>query len=597
MGNTPRSLWVKSFAAIAAGGLVLTACGGSSNDATSSSSAVGGGGAASSSAGSSGSGSSSESSSAGGGGGETTGVVTGFGSEPQNPLIPTNTQETGGGDIVDLIFAGLIHYDAEGKPVNEIADSIDTSDGQNYDIKIKSGYKFTNGEDVTAQSFVDAWNFGALSTNAQLNTSWFTSIKGYDDVSYCEKDKGPADADGKPTCLPAPKAQSMSGLVVKSPTEFTVELASAQSDFPLQLGYAAWYPMAKAALADIKTAGETPISDGPYKVAKWDHGQQIQLVPNPDYNGPRKAHNGGVTLTFYPSADAAYADLLSDNLDVTNVIPASSLASFQSDLGDRAVNQASAIFQAFTVPNRLPHFGGDEGKLRRQAISYAINRPEITQVIFNDTRIPATDFLAKTIPGWSDSLQGSDVLKFNDAKAKELWAQADAIAPWGDSTFELAYNQNGGHKEWVEAVTNGLNNVLPAIHAAPKEYAVFGEFRSAITDRSIQTPFRAGWQFDYPGPYNLLSSLFLTSSGNGNGANDGDYSNPDFDKLVGEGITATSVDAGIQKFQQAEEILFKDLPEIPLWYSNATGGFSTKVTNAKFDWHGVPIYWAIEKAS
>lgn len=36
------------------------------------------------------------------------GVVVANGSEPQNPLIPTNTNETGGGKIVDLIYAGLV---------------------------------------------------------------------------------------------------------------------------------------------------------------------------------------------------------------------------------------------------------------------------------------------------------------------------------------------------------------------------------------------------------------------------------------------------------------------------------------------------------
>jgi oligopeptide transport system substrate-binding protein len=38
------------------------------------------------------------------------------GGEPQNPLIPTNTNETNGGRIVDRLFAGLMSYDATGAP-------------------------------------------------------------------------------------------------------------------------------------------------------------------------------------------------------------------------------------------------------------------------------------------------------------------------------------------------------------------------------------------------------------------------------------------------------------------------------------------------
>src|SRR5690606_27093485 len=122
----------------------------------------------------------------------------------------------------------------------------------------------------------------------------------------------------------------------------------------------------------------------------------------------------------------------------------SAFANFESDLGDRAVNQPAAIFQSFTIPERLEHFSGEEGNLRRQAISMAINRKEITDVIFQGTRTPASDFTSPVIDGWTDSLEGSEVLDFNEEKAKELWAEADKISPWS-GTFQIAYNADGGH--------------------------------------------------------------------------------------------------------------------------------------------------------
>ena len=97
-------------------------------------------------------------------GGMSTGIVTANGSEPQNPLIPTNTNEVGGGRILDMIFAGLVYYDADGAPHNEVADSIESEDGQNYTITIKDGWTFTDGTAVTAQSFVDAWNWASSVT-------------------------------------------------------------------------------------------------------------------------------------------------------------------------------------------------------------------------------------------------------------------------------------------------------------------------------------------------------------------------------------------------------------------------------------------------
>ena len=116
-------------------------------------------------------------------GGDSSKVITANSTEPQNGLLPANTNEVGGGRVMDLLFTGLVSYDTNGKPVNELAESIETKDAKLYTIKIKSGQKFTNGEPVTAKSFVDAWNFGAAAKNAQLNSYFFESIKGYDKVS------------------------------------------------------------------------------------------------------------------------------------------------------------------------------------------------------------------------------------------------------------------------------------------------------------------------------------------------------------------------------------------------------------------------------
>lgn len=47
------------------------------------------------------------------------------GTEPQNPLVPGNTNEVGGGNIIDNIFSGLVYYDKDGKVHNEVAESIE----------------------------------------------------------------------------------------------------------------------------------------------------------------------------------------------------------------------------------------------------------------------------------------------------------------------------------------------------------------------------------------------------------------------------------------------------------------------------------------
>ena len=96
-----------------------------------------------------------------GGGGTSTGIVTAQNNEPQNPLIPAITNEVGGGLVLQNIFAQLVYYNPDGSLEMESAESIDSDDNQHWTITLKDGLTFSDGSDVTADSFVDAWQYAA----------------------------------------------------------------------------------------------------------------------------------------------------------------------------------------------------------------------------------------------------------------------------------------------------------------------------------------------------------------------------------------------------------------------------------------------------
>ncbi|KWR73748.1 ABC transporter substrate-binding protein [Arthrobacter sp. W1] len=509
-----------------------------------------------------------------GGEGDGSYVVTANTTEPQNGLLPANTNEVGGGRVMDLIFTGLVSYDAKGAPVNELAESIETEDSQNYTIKLKAGQTFSDGSPVTAASFVDAWNFGAAAKNAQLNSYFFESIKGFDEVNK----------EGS-------KKDEMEGLKVVDDTTFTVELSQPESDFPLRLGYTAFMPLPEAAFEDPKAFGEKPIGNGPYKLTEWNHDVNLKLEVNESYEGPREAQNGGIDFKVYQSTDSAYSDLLSNNLDVLDQIPPSSLASYETDLGDRSVNSPYAGNATITIPGYLDHFKQDEeGNLRRAAISRAIDRQLIIDKVYQGGKVKADDFTAPVLEGYSADIPGSEVLDFDAAEAKKLWEQADEISKWdsGDE-FSIGYNVDGaGNKEYVEAVVNQLKSNL-GINAVAQPFSSFKELREKVTSYKMTGAFRTGWQADYPSLYNFLGPLF----GTGAGSNDGKYSSKEFDDKLAEGLSATDPAEGAKIFNEAQEILFKDLPAIPLWYQAVQGGWSENVDNVEFGWNGVPLYQQI----
>ena len=300
-----------------------------------------------------------------------------------------------------------------------------------------------------------------------------------------------------------------------------------------------------------------------------------------------------MTFKFYTDLDAAYNDLLANQLDVLDQIPDSAFGTYQEELGDRSVLQAAAIFQSFTINGGEEHFGFDEeGALRRQALSMAIDRAEITEAIFGGTRLPATDFTSPVVVGFSEDIPGNEVASFNPERARELWDEADERFGTYDDTFTLAYNSDGGHQAWVDAITNQLKNNL-GINAEGNPYAQFSELRKDVTDRTITGGFRTGWQGDVPAMSNFLGPLYGTNAG----SNDSDYANPEFDQLVRDGQLLLADDAGAaaDKFNEAQELLFRDLPVIPLWYQSVAGGWSENVENVVFAWNSVPALYQITK--
>ena len=504
------------------------------------------------------------------------------GGEPPYPLVPTSTNDSNGGRIIDRLFAGLMSYDAAGNPSQEVARSIETTDNVNYRIALKPDWKFTDGSPVTAHSFVDAWNYGALSTNAQLQQSFFSPIDGFDEVSG-------GTSDGKPG------RTTMSGLQVVNDLEFTVRLKAPTIDFLLRLGHSAFYPLPDIAFRDMAAFGRDPVGNGPYKLAdspdgpSWEHNVKIDLRPNPDYHGNRKPHNKGLRFEFYANLDTAYADLLSGNLDVLDTIPPSALPIYKRDLGENFTSGPVAVKHSLDSPLRLPHFGGEEGRLRRLALSAAVNREQICKQIFVGTRSPSRDFTARSLPGFDPNLPGNDVLNFDPDRARRLWKQADAISAWSGQ-YVIAYNADAGNQEWVDAVANSVKNVL-GIDAVGAPQPTFAGFRTEITNHTISTAFRAAWQGDYPSMIEFLAPLFAT----GAGSNDVGYSNPEFDAALAAAEAAPNLQESNALANAAQRFLMHDMPVVPLWDNISVVGWSTEVKNVHVTWNGLPDYENIVK--
>src|SRR5688572_13820204 len=178
-------------------------------------------------------------------------------------LLPANSTTVYAGQVLSALFTGLVEYDPQtAEPRNAMAESIDSPDQQHWTIKLHPGWKFHNGEAVTAKSYVDAWNFAAYAPNANENSFFFANVDGYDALQ--------GDPDASPPVPPS--AREMSGLVVVDDTTFTVRLAEPFTQFPLTLGYQAFYPMPTAAYGDLEAYEQAPVGNGPFQMdGAWRH--------------------------------------------------------------------------------------------------------------------------------------------------------------------------------------------------------------------------------------------------------------------------------------------------------------------------------------
>ncbi|MFF1874204.1 ABC transporter substrate-binding protein [Streptomyces sp. CB03911] len=539
MRGASQAKWVVAAVAVA---LAATACGSGSSSGGSSDSAV-----------------------------NAQGVFSYQSAEPQNPLQPANAMENQGGRIVKQLFMGLVDYDpASGALRNQVADKIETTDAKNYTVTLKSGWTFHDGTPVTAKSFVDSWNWSANTKNNQINSDWFSDIAGYDAV-HPEK--------GDPT------ADAMSGLKVVDDTHFTIELTGPVSYFTYKLGYSAFFPLPTGFFADPAGYGQKPVGNGPYKFVSWEHNKAITLAAYDKYAGTDKPKNGGIVFKNYSSGEAAYKDLTSDTLDVLDQVDPTDLASYKTDLGNRAVDQAQGAIQNISFALYQGDWAGVDKAKVRQGLSMAIDRDTITKTVLNGSRQPADSWVAPGVMGYKAGACG-DACKFDPAKAKEL-IQAGGGVP--NNKITIIYNSDGGHKEWVDAVCNSIRQST-GVECLGDPKPDFKTSRDIIRKKAVPSMMRTGWVQDYPLNANFLRDVY----GTGASANDAGYSSPEFDKLAEAADQATTVEKTADLYQQAEAVLAKDMPAIPLWYYKTNSGWSNNVQNVKFDSFGNPVFTGVE---
>ncbi|MEE6263297.1 ABC transporter substrate-binding protein [Plantactinospora sonchi] len=487
--------------------------------------------------------------------------------EPQH-MIPSNCTESNCAEVLAALYTPLIDFDANNNPVLVAAESVESQDNKVWTVKLKSGYTFHNGEKVTADSYIKAWNHAAYGPNGNGGSYFLERVEGYDALQSTDP-----DGEEGPQKAPEPAAKTMTGLAKVDESTFTVTLKEPFSGWRSVMGYTTFYPLPEAAWASDGVLKEdfeqAPIGNGPFKIkGKWEHDSKVEVEAFDGYTG-EKPKIGGVLYKIYQEQTTAYADLQSGQLDIMTQIPIENLASAPAELGDRFKTSPNSTFQFMGFPTFLPQYSKVEV---RKAISMAINRKEITDTIFRGAQTPATSFVSPAVAGYRENTCG-EACVYDPVKAK---AQYEAAG--GPKQIKFTYNADGGHKPWVDATCNQLKTNL-GVDCVGVGEPKFADLLTKVENKEDVGLIRLGWIMDYPLMENYLGPLY----GTGGSSNYYGYSNPEFDNLVKQGSAAKTPEEAIKIWQQAEDILARDMPVIPLRLGQNVFGHSEKVKNVELD--------------
>lgn len=493
---------------------------------------------------------------------------------PAAPLIPTNTNESCGSDVLQPILAGLVTTDpVTGEVLNDIATAIETTDNIHWHVTIAKDRIFHDGTPVTAKSFVDAWNWAAYAPNGQTNSNWFSDIEGYDALS-------PEKVDG---VLPEPTATTMTGLKLIDDHSFDITLKGPVPGFKAKLTYKAFYPMPAVLFTDLDGYGKHPIGAGPFEFQEGSADSGFKLVAFEGYTGPFKPSLKGIEQRIYTNGESAYNDLVAGNLDMLRDVPASKLVGDQwkRDLEDRAVMLPKGATMALGMP-----FSDANTQLlnpeMRKAVSMAIDRQGIIDIIMSGAGTAATGWVPPGAEGYKPGACG-EACEFNPEKAKALFDAAGGYK----GEMKVYYAADSNLKPMMDAVCNSIQNTL-GVTCLTSALSDNSTFRSFTRSDKVDGGYPANWSLDYPAIDNALIPVY---SINGT-SNRGTYANDEFEALIDKANTQSAADA-IATYQEAELVLAQDMARIPLWNPKIAVGYSPRVGDIFLFANGRPDYTRI----
>jgi peptide/nickel transport system substrate-binding protein len=471
--------------------------------------------------------------------------------------------------VSDLQYRGAVYPEPDGTIVRNV-DLVDTitlvsEDPQVVEYVINAEANWSDGTPITADDFIFMWEAQRDATAASAPAG----SQGYEDMESVE-----GSEDGKTVTV-------------------TYTRAYADWDALFDYIYPAHYFAEVGGGDDVSAAVEAfgnefrveslpdlpMVSGGPYQLTEYSPGQSMIFERNDAYWGAAGGVERiiGIFLTDsaqYPSAlandefDVGYPqgqlDLVQELEGLPDVTTEIGFGTFWEHIDFNFETDALAIPEV------------------RQAIALGIDRQDIVETIpgqFSDE----AQILNNRIyfPDQPDYVDNSGQYGERDVEAARALILDDLGCEEGEIQLRLVWRDpNPRRQQTAEVIQDQLAEVGIDIQLSPSPDFAFldeGNFDIAL--------------FGWVGGTNLGANSSIYSTGEGQ--NFGRYSNPEVDELFADAAIELDPEARADLYNQADAILWEDLPQIPLfqnpdvltWHSGrvdgpAYNGFSGPTWNA-----------------
>lgn len=447
--------------------------------------------------------------------------------------------DASGERLRQLMFNSLVKKDEKFDYVPDLAQSINRSDdGLTYTIALRDNVKFHNGQLMTSADV--KYTFASMFAAKSLKAASFF---------YQDEKK-----ENKPF---------IASFETPDPKTFVIKLTKPWLSLLSNLVSVAIIPQNTA---DIQK--DTPIGSGPFKYVRKEGTTLVELERFQDYwEGAPQIER--VIVKVVKDANSLQAELKSGNTTIAplpNNLTADALKTLGQDpnLTLHQYTGSTIVYLGFNT--KVAPL--DNVKVR-QAFGFAIDREMIVKELLKGQAKIAHSIL----PEESWAYTAGNKYNYDPAKAKQLLDEAGFKDPDGDGPQmrfkdEIVFTisaSNTATSQYAQVIQQSLKQIGVPMRIETLEFQTFlKQFR-----QGQYQIVASNWVGGNEDPI-FYRDLFASSENpdvKDGGRNRYRYSNPEFDKIINEAVDTADKQKALKLYTQAQDIISRDVPLLPLWYA------------------------------